>query len=117
MGISLNVKLDLWSNWADTPFWISIADDALTFNWKLTLEFKNKLINIASQLGIGYHQTSANFFFLPLFPLIDKTEDIVIDDMIKQIIRLFDAIKLQSLNDGKTDGHASPAALESVHSE
>jgi hypothetical protein len=88
LGMSLNVRFDFWQRIADTPFWLSIKDDTTGKYWVQTEAFKLLTKNLANRLSILSYETRKREMYLPIFPLTEKTEDTVIDDMTNQIIKL-----------------------------
>jgi hypothetical protein len=87
-GISLNLKFDFWSQIADTPFWLSIKHITPEKDWVTTSELRNTCKQISWQLGFTIYETNNEEIFFALFPSINKTEDIVINDLTDQIIKL-----------------------------
>ncbi len=88
LGISLNVRFDIWERIADTPFWLSIKDDTTGKFWIQNESFKFKTKTIVSKFSITTYENNKKELFIPIFPLLDKTEDIVINDIVNQILRL-----------------------------
>jgi len=88
LGISLNVRFDFWERIADTPFWLSVKDDTMGKYWVQTEQFKSQTKNLASKLSILSYENTKRELFLPIFPLTDQTEDIVINDITNQIINI-----------------------------
>lgn len=87
MGVSLNLRFDLWERVADTPFWLLVKDDTSKKYWIQTESVKVKLKNLATKNSIIYHETNRRELYLPIFPLIDKTEDLVVNDISENIIK------------------------------
>ena len=87
-GISLNLKFDYWAEFADTPFWLSIKLLTREKDWFTTAEHRNSCKKISSQHGFMIYETNSEEIYFALFPVIDKTEDIVIKDLTEQIIKL-----------------------------
>jgi hypothetical protein len=93
VGLSLNVRFDLWEKIADTPFWLCLYDDiADGSNWKQTEAFKAQMKNTASRNSIIPYESNKRELFIPVRPLTDKTEDLVINDMANQIVKLADEL-------------------------
>ncbi|KAA6301929.1 MAG: hypothetical protein EZS26_001932 [Candidatus Ordinivivax streblomastigis] len=89
LGLSLNVRFDLWERIADTPFWLSIRDDTTDgANWKQTANFRKEIRNVASYNAIIPYESNSKELFLPLFPLLEQTEDLVVNDLASRIIKL-----------------------------
>lgn len=95
LGISLNLKFDFWASHADTPFWISFRDNTTLETWSTTDELKKACKNVSSQFGFNTYKTNSGEIFIALFPIIDKTEDIVINDLTDQIITLLNELDRQ----------------------
>jgi len=89
MGISLNVRFDFWEKVADTPFWLSFKDDITSGkNWVQNEIFKTETKNIASKRSITTYENNKRELFLPIFPVLEQTEDIVVRNIVEQIIKL-----------------------------
>jgi hypothetical protein len=84
MGLALNVRFDIWERVADTPFWLNIKDDKWVQNERIKVELKN----IATKNDTIYYESNKREFYLPIFPLLDKTEDLVINDIAEKIIQI-----------------------------
>ena len=98
-GIGLNVKFESWARDADTPFWLWISEKVDgEKHWRRTNEFKRACQEVAAQFGYSILVQSNNIVFFALFPLLNKTEDLVISDMSTQIIAIINHIerKLES---------------------
>ena len=88
MGISLNVRFDFWEKIADTPFWLLFKDDTTNGkNWIQNDYFKKVTKIIASKQSIITYESNKNLF-LPVFPVIEQTEDIVVKNIVEEIIKL-----------------------------
>ncbi|MDR0865121.1 MAG: hypothetical protein LBO74_09365 [Candidatus Symbiothrix sp.] len=85
MGVSLNVRFDYWEREADTPFWLFITDAPNGISWMQNESFKAKIKNVAMRY---YEPSKTKALYLPIFPLIDKTEDDVVNDIADQIIKI-----------------------------
>jgi len=83
LGFSLSVRFDLWERYADTPFWLNIKDQLDGSVWAMTDNFKLKMKTTAAKLTI-----STGELMIPLFPLMDKTEDVVVSEISDQIFKL-----------------------------
>jgi len=95
-GIALNLKLDLWAEYSDTPFWINIKDDLSTGKyWIMTEHLRKHCRTVATQLNIAPYETNSREIFFALAPLIDKTEDVVVADMADQIVKLITNLELE----------------------
>jgi hypothetical protein len=91
LGLSLNVRFDLWERIAETPFWLTIKDDTTDgANWKQTANFRTDIRNIASNNSIIPYESNNKELLLPIstLPLLDKTEDVVVNDLSSQINKL-----------------------------
>ena len=86
-GFSLNVRFDMWERIADTPFWLSIKDGTGK-TWVQNETFKALTKNIVSKKSILTFENNKRELFIPIFPLLDKTEDIVVNDITDKIIEL-----------------------------
>ena len=89
-GLGLGLKMELWSEYADTPFWISIAETKK--DWKSTEKFKRNCEKIAFNLKHKFVEINSEIFF-SLKPKLNKTEDIVINDLADQIELIYKEIE------------------------
>lgn len=87
-GIALNIKFDYWASCADTPFWINFKELTSDKGWSMTNELRRECKTVSSQLSFTTYETNSREIFFALFPTLDKTEDIVINDLADQIIKL-----------------------------
>lgn len=79
----MNLKLDLWAEYGDTPFWLYLREIDKT-KWILTEQFKRKCKNLA----IGQNRKFVDFnneIHISLKPILNQTEDIVINDLADQV--------------------------------
>ena len=88
LGISLNVRFDLWERIADTPFWLCIKDATIGNHWVQTEQFKSHTKNLANKFSLLAYENNKRELLLPVFPVTNKTEDIVINDITDQIIKM-----------------------------
>jgi len=91
-GVSLNLQFDYWANFADTPFWLTIKELTSEKKWK---DIKKECKTVATHLGLTIHESNTREVFFALFPVLDKTEDIVINDLAEQIIKLTTSLEGQ----------------------
>jgi len=99
MGISLNVRFDFWEKIADTPFWLCFRDDINGKNWIHTDYFKKETKIIASKFSIITYENSKKDLFLPVFPVVEQTEDVVVKNIVEEIIKLYNELNEKRLND------------------
>ncbi|MFZ4740907.1 MAG: hypothetical protein ACOYLE_07055 [Bacteroidales bacterium] len=92
-GCSLNVRFDFWERVADTPFWLSIKDDTTGKLWIQNETFKALIKSIASKKSILTYENNKRELFIPIFPLLDKTEDIVVNEITDKIIKINTELK------------------------
>jgi len=93
IGCSLNVRFDFWEKFADTPFWLCLKDDISDGrNWTQTEPFKEKTKTAVAKAAVIPYENNKRELFVPIYPLTDKTEDIVIEDMANQIVKLTDEL-------------------------
>ena len=93
-GFSLNVRFDIWEKDASTPFWLNIKDDISNTNlWALSNNFRSKTLNVLAKQSIISFLSNKKELYIPIFPLLDTTEDLVVMDVAKQITNLTDALK------------------------
>ncbi len=84
-GFGMSYLPELWEKYADTPFWLSIAEEKKT--WETTEKLKNKCEQLAFELNIKFVNNNKEIF-LSLKPELYETEDIVIKDLAKQIEKI-----------------------------
>jgi len=89
-GIGMGLKMELWAEYADTPFWISIVETKK--GWKSTEKFKRNCEKIAFSLNHIFVEINNEIFF-SLKPKLDETEDIVINDLADQIELIYKEIE------------------------
>ena len=93
MGISLNVRFDFWEKIADTPFWLCFKDDTTNGkNWIQNDYFRKEMKIIASKSSIITYENSKKDLFLPVFPVIEQTEDVVVKNIVEEIIKLYNEL-------------------------
>lgn len=90
-GLAIGFRMEHWSEYADTPFWFHIADMGENRGWNTPEELQIKCQEIARRKGIKY-VLSYGEIGLALYPLVDKTEDIVINDLVKQVKGIIEEI-------------------------
>ncbi len=88
LGFSLNVRFDFWERIADTPFWLTVKDDTTGKYWMQTEQSKSQLKNQVNKLSILSYENNKRELFLPIFPLTEKTEDLVVNDIAHQILNI-----------------------------
>ena len=92
-GISLNLKFNYWAEFADTPFWLNIQQID-NKKWKMSHEINKECKKIATQLGYTIYDSRYEGIFFALFPILDKTEDIVIKDFTEKITIIKNSIEI-----------------------
>jgi len=94
-GVALNFNMEFWAEIADTPFWLSIKEIVTPSKWKISAELRRESKTIASVHGFTLHETINRDLYFALFPLLDKTEDVVINDLTDNIILLLTNLQRQ----------------------
>ncbi len=89
-GLGIGLKMELWSEYADTPFWISIVETKK--GWSSTEIFKRNCEKIAFNLKHKFVEINSEIFF-SLKPKLNETEDIVIKDLADQIELIYKEIE------------------------
>jgi len=107
IAVSLCVQFDYWAAHADTPFWITFKELTPEKKWPKTSGIIKECKTVASQLGSTIHESNTREVFFALFPVLDKTEDIVINDLAEQIIQLTTSLEIKM---GISETH-HPASL------
>lgn len=91
-GLGMALKMELWAEYADTPFWLSISK-INERSWSVDNKLKNKCEIIADEICHKYVYLN-NEIFISLIPQKYNTEDSVIEDLVAQIFLI-----LQKLNE------------------
>jgi hypothetical protein len=98
LGVSIQLRFDLWAKGADTPFWLLLKDDQLSPGeyWKMSSNLKSKIKKAALKFGFSIFEDNLNELYLALPPLIDVTGDEVVKDLAKKIMDLGDELSKNS---------------------
>ncbi len=89
-GMGMGLKMDLWAEYADTPFWLSIAENKEY--WTSSEKFKRKCEKIAFNFTHKFVEIHNEVFF-SLNPRLNETEDILINDLADQIGYIYNEIR------------------------
>jgi len=81
-GFGLDFEIQLWSKYADSPFWLTIVEDKS--NWTRSEEFIRKCEKIAFKYKYAFVKRNKEILFA-LPPLLNETEDRVIKDLTNRI--------------------------------
>jgi hypothetical protein len=82
--ITLELHFSFWQKIADTPFWIAINTE---WSKSQPVDFKDKLKKISAKTNIKlYGNDVNNLLYFALKPKLNGVEDVVIDDIARQII-------------------------------
>jgi len=85
LGAALEISFSLWSQNADTPFWLRIAlPSSNLWKWNDT-ELKEACRKVSGKLGYQAVDNPGGSFHFALYPKIGTTEDKVIQDLKSQI--------------------------------
>ena len=80
-GIGLEVNLDFWGKYADTPIWLSFNGAVVSGNWT-----KNEVMaNAVKGVGRPFFVKGDKSPSFPLYPLVDAVEDEVVNRMVMDI--------------------------------
>ncbi len=93
--MGLGLKMDLWSEYADTPFWISIVETKK--GWSSTEKFKRNCEKIAFNLNHKFVEINNEIFF-SLKPKTEVTEDVVIKDLADKIEQIYKELEEYTTN-------------------
>ncbi len=93
LGVSFNIRFDFWAEYADTPFWLSLGIIPTVGNWISTPELRKACKEVAFQNNITNFVVNNKDVFFAISPTLNKTEDIVINDMTTQINVIISGIK------------------------
>ena len=91
-GFGLGFETQLWAEYADTPFWISIVENKA--NWENSDKFIRICEKIAFKLNFAFVEKNKNISF-SLPPILNKTEDLVINDLAHKIELIYTEIDNQ----------------------
>ena len=97
-GMGMSLKMDLWSEFADTPFWISIVETRK--GWTSTEKFKRICEKIAFKLKHKFVEINKEIFF-SLKPKVGDTEDVVINDLADQIELIYKEIERETTSNNE----------------
>lgn len=89
-GIGMCLRLDLWAEYAETPFWVAVAERK--DDWTSSERFKRAGEKIAFHLGLFFVEGN-NDIFLSLHPQVGVTEDILINNLADQIELIYNEIQ------------------------
>ncbi len=93
-GAGLSLKFEYWAERADSPFWIFVRDDiSNNAKWVMTDRLRKRSRELASHLNVTAYENNSREISFALFPLIDKTEDVVVNDLAEQIIKLLNNLE------------------------
>jgi ribosome-associated translation inhibitor RaiA len=84
--IALELHFSFWQKIADTPFWIAIRPE-----WEKPqpVDFRDKLKKISAKTNIKIYENDFNdLLYFALKPKLNEVEDVVIDDIVRQIIMI-----------------------------
>ena len=89
MGISLNVKFDYWEKIADTPFWLCFYGEfAKGERWIQKEDLKKTIKNAVLKFSITTYENSKKELYLPIFPAVEQTEDVVVKNIVEEIVKM-----------------------------
>ena len=94
-GISIDLNFEYWEKVADTPFWIGIKLENDTSGWSVSEQLLKSCKRIISSNNLFFKNSAP---YIPLFPAINTTEDIVIHNISKSIVDLVESIYLDIQN-------------------
>jgi hypothetical protein len=84
--ITLELHFLFWQKIADTPFWIAIKPE---WNKPQPVDFRDKLKKISAKTNIKIYENDFNdLLYFALKPKLNEVEDVVIDDIVRQIIMI-----------------------------
>lgn len=93
IAFGMSLKFDIWAEYADTPFWIYLREINDNSNWILSEPFKRKCENLALLHNRKFVDRN-NEIHISLKPKLNKTEDIVINDLADQIEKIYNELSL-----------------------
>ena len=97
IGLGLRLRVDFWSEYADTPFWLLFAEIGQVNGkkkWLVSSEkFKRQLEQLAFEFDCKYLEDSDKRVNLSMKPRLDVSEDLVIAGLVDQIELIYRAIE------------------------
>lgn len=87
-GLALNVRFDFWEKVADTPFWLCIKDDTSGKGWIQNEYCKTLIKSFAVTNSLVFYETPKRELHTALFPLLNQTEDCLVNDFAAQIVAI-----------------------------
>lgn len=100
MGVSFQLRFDLWEKVADTPFWV-IFKDLLPAGgyWGMSENLRNNVKQAEIKLGYTTYNDNYNEIYFALPPLVDITGDEIIEDLANRIIQLHDELTKNTITE------------------
>jgi hypothetical protein len=100
LGVSFQLRFDLWGKVVDTPFWV-IFKDILPAGgyWGISENLRNKVKHAEIKLGYTTYKDNYNEIYFAIPPLVDVTGDEVIKDLANKILELSDELNKDTVND------------------
>ncbi len=90
LAFALSINYKLWAAMSDTPIWIRIKEITPKGHWVTTEGFKIKLRELAlhHDLNLGIHQMNNGDIQFSLHLLTERTEDVVINDLVDRVTHI-----------------------------
>jgi len=88
-GFGMSYFPELWEKYADTPFWLSIAEEKPS--WEVSEQLNKKCEKLAFNINVKYVKRNKEIY-LSLKPKLYETEDIVIKDLTEQIEKIIEKL-------------------------
>ena len=85
-GFGLDFEIQLWAKYADSPFWLTVVKDKSS--WTINDEFIRKCEKIAFKHKYAFIKRNKEILFA-LQPLLNETEDRVINDLTNRIEQIY----------------------------
>jgi hypothetical protein len=96
-GMSMCLKLELWAEFADTPFWITLKNTENN-SWIASSDLHK---NLCAKTALILKYKSVDYggeIYIAIKPKIGKTEDIVINDLANQIEIIANTLREEKTN-------------------
>lgn len=93
IALALEVRFDYWEKDVNTPFWLCLREIQTTDGkWTQTERFKNEIRNVVAKNSFTLYEDKG-ILFVPIIPLLEKTEDVVIKDIADKIETIINDLK------------------------
>lgn len=93
LGVTFQLRFDLWGKAADTPFWVIFKDILPDVGfWRMSDDLRNKVKYAEIKFGYATFKDSYNELHFAIPPILNVTGDEVVKDFANKIIDLSDEL-------------------------